>query len=83
MMVSRWSTDVWRRKIIKRYKRRASKFYNEAETIEEKEAWGKVITWFNTILNKSRLNKNEAIALPLDLSIDELIQDSLLKETEK
>ena len=80
----RYRTDTWRRKVIKKYKRRAIKFHDESDTNEEKQAWKKVIRWFETILEKSRLNKNEAISLPF-FDIEELDQDSLLnrQETEK
>ena len=58
-----WSTGVWRYKVIKRYRRRAQKFKDEARTIEEKMAWLKVIKWFEDILDHRELNQNEAISL--------------------
>ena len=70
-----WSPGVWRRKVIKRYKRRAMKFQEDASTVEEKMAWLKVSKWFDTILKKSRLNKNGAISLPEDV-----VQDSIRSE---
>jgi len=68
--VGRWSTGVWRRKVFKRYRRRAMKFREESKTPEEIIAWSKVIQWFDSILRNTILNHNKAIALPLDLEPD-------------
>jgi len=68
--MGRWSTGVWRRKVIKRYRRRAMKFREESKTPEEIIAWSKVIQWFDSILKNTIMNHNEAIALPLDMESD-------------
>jgi len=66
----RWSTGVWRRKVIKKYRKRALKFREKSKTPEEIIAWSKVIEWFDSILKHTRLNENGAISLPLDIEAD-------------
>ena len=66
----RYSTGVWRRKIIKKYRRRALKFREESETLEQILAWSKVIEWFDSILKHTVMNKNDAISLPLDVEAE-------------
>jgi len=68
--MGRWSTGVWRRKVIKRYRRRSMKFREKSKTPEEIIAWSKVIQWFDSILRNTILNHNDAISLPLDLESD-------------
>jgi len=66
----RWSTGVWRRKVIKKYRKRALKFREKSKTPEEIIAWSKVIEWFDSILKNTRLNHNEAISLPLEVEAE-------------
>lgn len=63
------SPDSWRYTVIKHYKHRAEKFITLSETPEEKMAWGKVVKWFDDILQKKHLSRNGDIHLsPIDLT---------------
>ena len=59
------SNGSWRYRIIKGYRRRARKFQSESKTPEEFIAWGKVIEWLNSILEKRCLNMKDAISITL------------------
>ena len=65
------STGSWRYRTIKHYKHRAQKFQDQAETPEGEAAWGLVIKWFDSILDRKYINENDAIALP-PVTIEEL-----------
>ena len=41
----------WKYKVIKRLRARAITFRSKSETIEEKEAWDKVVSWFDSFYN--------------------------------
>ncbi len=61
---NRRSSGSWRYQVIKGYKRRAQKFREEAQTVEEKMAWLKVTRWFETILDHRKMNDDDTIVLP-------------------
>ncbi|MBA7658154.1 hypothetical protein ES703_66102 [subsurface metagenome] len=61
---NRRSSGSWRYQVIKGYKRRAQKFREEAQTVEEKMAWLKVTKWFETILDHRQMNDDDTIVLP-------------------
>ena len=58
------NANNWRYRLIKKYKRRAQKFHIDADSFEERKAWGKVVDWFTSILNKKYLSENNTIRLP-------------------
>jgi len=61
------SASNWRYRIMKKYKRRAEKFLERSESLEEKKAWLNVIKWFDAIINRKRFtNPNGAIGIPQD-----------------
>jgi len=67
------SPSNWRYIIIKKYKHRAEKFYNESKTVEEKMAWSKVIKWFNDILTRKRfITFSGAIGISEDIPKEEV-----------
>jgi hypothetical protein len=55
----------WKYKVIKTMRARAITFQNKAETIEEKEAWNKVVSWFDSFYNEENrtLSGNRVIEL--------------------
>ena len=57
------ASSNWRYRVMKRYKQRAEKFYQESQTVEERKAWAKIIRWFDTILLKRSLTPKGAIGL--------------------
>jgi len=61
---NRRSSGSWRYQVIKGYERRAQKFREEAKTVEEKMAWLKVTSWFETILDHRQMNDDDTIVLP-------------------
>ena len=63
-MGKRNSTGHWRYKVMKLYRRRAQRFRDLSLTFEEKQAWGKVIKWFDSILDYRYLNEGGAICIP-------------------
>ena len=63
--------EHWRYMVVKRYKRRASKFLVESKTPDEYVAWAKVVQWFETILEHRFLNKNGSISIPAFLEVAE------------
>ena len=40
----------WKKKILRRYRKRAQKFRDEAKSPEQKVAWDTVIEWMNSAL---------------------------------
>jgi hypothetical protein len=55
------SNYSWRYQVIKRYKRRATHFYDMAKTDEEKEAWLQVIKWFSSIMHEGRVSTKTGV----------------------
>lgn len=64
-MGGRVTGGSWRYRTIKHYRRRAVKFRDKSDTIEGKIAWSAVIQWFDDILSRKHLNKNDSIVVPL------------------
>lgn len=69
------SPMAWRRRLVKKMKHKALKFQNEASSIEEILAWGKVITWLESILGNSEMRWRGDLGLR-ELS-DEEIEETL------
>jgi len=69
------SPAAWRRRLVKKMKRRALKFQDEAETPEEAKAWGKVVSWCTDILSYSELRGNDDLGLRQlsDRELDQII----------
>jgi len=58
------SASNFRYKLIKKYKHRAEKFMLNSITAEEREAWAKVVSWFDSVLKNNReITKDESIGL--------------------
>ena len=53
----------WRYRTIKKYKHKAQKFLENATTPEQREAWTRVINWYNSILDKKRMDSRRVIGL--------------------
>ena len=71
------SPSAWRRRFVKKMKRRALKFMDDAETAEDILAWNKVANWCQSILGYSVMRENGDLGL-YHVS-DEIIYD-ILKE---
>ena len=69
------SPSAWRRRFVKKMKRRALKFQDEAETPEEYIAWNKVAGWCESILDHSVIREKGDLGLyPVsDEKIDEIL----------
>ena len=51
------SASNWRYRVIKKYKHRAQKFRDETNLEAERNAWQKVVDWFDSILRLDRFVK--------------------------
>ena len=69
------SASAWRRRFVKKMKRRALKFQDEATTPEEYLAWNKVAGWCKSILSYSVLREKGDLGLynVSDETIDEIL----------
>ena len=69
------SPSAWRRRFVKKMKRRALKFQDEAQTPEEYLAWNKVAGWCESILDHSVLREKGDLGLyhVSDETIDEIL----------
>ena len=76
------TSSTWRYRVIKHYKHRAQKFQMNSKTPEEREAWGKVVQWFDDILARKYLNQNDALGIPL-VPIEELEETKVLVDKDK
>jgi len=76
------SPAAWRRRFVKKMKRRALKFQEEAQTPEEYLAWNKVVGWCQSILNHSVLREKGDLGLyhVSDEIIDEVLNSEESKE---
>jgi hypothetical protein len=74
--------DNWRYHVIKRYRNRATVFYENSKSVEEQKAWANVINWFNSIMKKNRcVTPSGAIGLKADPLIECIIrEDGYLNE---
>lgn len=58
----------WLYRLLKHYKHRAQKFYEQSPTKERREAWQEVVNWFDSILQGKQLMTSGAIGvLPSEL----------------
>jgi len=76
------SLSAWRRRFVKKMKRRALKFQEEAKTPEEYLAWNKVAGWCESILDYSVLRERGDLGLyhVSDEIIDEVLNSEDTKE---
>lgn len=49
------SSYNWRYSVIKKYRQRAQHFADTVQSLEEKQAWLTVVTWFDSILKYKHL----------------------------
>lgn len=68
-------------RLIKGYKHRAQTFYLNAESFEEREAWKKVIDWFDSILSHKHLLKSGAIGVPKSAIREAIEKEGFTKQT--
>jgi hypothetical protein len=54
----------WRYRVIKHYKHRAEHFLEQASTEAERQAWTKVVAWFDDILSRKRLSHSDSLVIP-------------------
>ena len=76
------SLPAWRRRFVKKMKRRALKFQEEATTPEEYLAWNKVVGWCQSILDYSVLRSEGDLGLyhVSDDKIDEILDTEESKD---
>jgi hypothetical protein len=68
--------ENWRYYIMKKYRNRATIFYDKSKTTEQKAAWLEVINWFNSILKENRcITPSGAIGLKIDPAIECILQE--------
>ena len=73
------SPAAWRRRLVKKMKRKALKFQDDAKTPEECLAWDKVVTWCQSILSYSEIREKGDLGLR-NLSDEEM--DQIINETD-
>jgi len=78
------SASAWRRRFVKKMKRRALKFQEDATTPEEYLAWNKVAGWCESILSYSVLREKGDLGLyhVPDETIDEILNSEKTEEDE-
>jgi len=76
------SPSAWRRRFVKKMKRRALKFQDDATTPEEYLAWNKVAGWCESILSYSIIREKGDLGLPHvpDETIDEILNSEESKD---